>query len=289
MISDYAWDGNTTNWTASLWKKWTQAFHEKSLPYMFTLGNHDADVDISRIDIAKMDVNQTLSLTEMGPDNIGGVTNYYKAVYDQTGTKKLFYIWVLDSNVEHCEGVHGFGCVSYDQIQWFREQNAKLVKEDGKKLPGYVFIHIPIPEYVDLWNLNPTYGVKYEDVTCSSVNTGLYGVMKSMGNIRMVASGHDHLNDYWGDYNGIKLFYGRKTGPSGCCQREDLKKGARVFEFSINPATDDIDLKSWIREEDGNIDWQETATKVQDKEKPLQAYCIRISGAEIIAEEHKEL
>lgn len=46
--------------------------------------------------------------------------------------------------------------------------------------------------------------------------------------------GHDHNNDYHGEYEGITLSYGRKTGYS-CYGPSNLLHGARVFELTLEP------------------------------------------------------
>lgn len=116
---------------------------------------------------------------------------------------------------DDCAGVSGWGCIYPNQIAWYRDKTAELIKEDGKKLPGFAFFHIPLPEYNEMWNLNTVYGWRNEQICCQAVDTGLYAAFKIIGNIEAVYCGHDHNNDFWGDYNGIKLFYGRKTGYGG--------------------------------------------------------------------------
>lgn len=46
--------------------------------------------------------------------------------------------------------------------------------------------------------------------------------------------GHDHNNDYYGNYDGVNLAYGRKTG-YGAYGPSGMLHGARVFEVSLNP------------------------------------------------------
>ena len=60
-------------------------------------------------------MNQS-TLTERAPKNTTGTSNYVKAVYDQSGEKKLFYLWSFDSMSDGCEGVSGWGCVYPDTI-----------------------------------------------------------------------------------------------------------------------------------------------------------------------------
>jgi hypothetical protein len=94
-------------------------------------------------------------------------------------------------------------------------------------------MHIPLPEYLDMYNTKIIYGQRYEVVCCSSVNTGLYSAFKEMNNVQAVFCGHDHNNDYWGDYNGIGLYFGRKTGFGGYGPPWYMQRGARVLEFTL--------------------------------------------------------
>ncbi len=78
---------------------------------MYVQGNHDSEADLSRDNITSLDMSQQYSLTERAPNNTNGTSNYVKAVYDQSGTRKLFYLWSFDSMSNDCEGVTGWGCV----------------------------------------------------------------------------------------------------------------------------------------------------------------------------------
>lgn len=73
-------------------------------------------------------------------------------------------------------------------------------------------MHIPFPEYINLYNENPIYGIKGESICCSSVNTGLFDAIIENNITDWVAVGHDHSSDFYGNYKGINLAYGRKTG-----------------------------------------------------------------------------
>lgn len=47
MVSGYAWDG-TRGWYFKHWAKWTSPFMKKRIPYIYALGNHDAQADLTR-------------------------------------------------------------------------------------------------------------------------------------------------------------------------------------------------------------------------------------------------
>lgn len=153
MVSGYAWD-QSEGWYEKQWEKWTQAFKNTNQTYMYIQGNHDSEADIGRDAVTAIDMQLDISITEQGPHNINGSTNYVKPVYDSTGTKKLFYLWAFDSMSNNCEDVDGWGCVYPSQIEWYKNKSAELIEEDGKVLPGYAFFHIPLPEYADMYNLN---------------------------------------------------------------------------------------------------------------------------------------
>lgn len=91
------------------------------------------------------------SLTERPAANTVGSSNYVKAVYDEAGLNKLFYIWAFDSMSNNCDGVKGWGCVEEPTVRWFKERSAENIKEDGAVLPGFAFLHIPLVEYLYMW------------------------------------------------------------------------------------------------------------------------------------------
>lgn len=102
-------------------------------------------------------------------------------------------------------------------MAWYRNQSLTLTYAHNRALPSLAFFHIPLYEHLDLWNVRGVQGdlAEGDGVCCSSVNTGLYAAMKELGDIKGVYCGHDHSNDYIGDYHGITLGFGRKTG-YGC-------------------------------------------------------------------------
>jgi hypothetical protein len=101
------------------------------------------------------------------------------------------------------------------------------------------FMHIPPPEYITVWNDFPTYGKKYDSVACPLVNTNIINEMLSANNMQLLLVGHNHNNDYGGDFTdssgkSLHLAFGRKTGYGGypiCCFR---KNGGRLIKYSID-------------------------------------------------------
>ena len=78
------------------------------------------------------------------------------------------------------------------------------------------------------------YGTKHSgSVSCWSVDTGMYMALKEQPTVEWVACGHDHYMDTYGDYEGIFLSFGRKTGyGSYSGDRKVLPRGLEHFAFS---------------------------------------------------------
>ncbi|MFN9942820.1 MAG: metallophosphatase, partial [bacterium] len=79
-----------------------------------------------------------------------------------------------------------------DQIEWFREQNNLIDAADRSKGHGFLFMHIPMIEYVNLYNDFNYYGTRGEEICCWSVNTGMFGALVEQPTIEWVTVGHDH-------------------------------------------------------------------------------------------------
>ena len=102
-------------------------------------------------------------------------------------------------------------------------------------------------EYVHLYNDYNFFGTKGEEICCWSVNTGLFGALKEQPTVEWVSCGHDHNNDYFGNYEGINLAYGRKTGYGCYGPSWPMKRGARVFEVTKDPYS----IQTWVRADGG--------------------------------------
>jgi len=257
-VSGYAWDG-ATNWFAPLWQHLISPMNNAGIPWAFALGNHDDPADLSRDEIVALDLANPLSYTQRGPTSISGATNYVLPIYayqpnhsDQVdvGEVPIANLYFFDSGDDDCQGVPGWGCVQPDQVDWYRSISRNQTQSYGRIVPALAFQHIPVPEFMFLWNHFNTTGLLQDDgVCCFSVNTGLYSAMREMGDIQSLHVGHDHNNDYFGDYYGITLAYGRKSGYGGYGPPDGWLRGTRLLQLQANP----YDVKTWIRQQDGSV------------------------------------
>eukprot|EP01016_Furgasonia_blochmanni_P048095 TRINITY_DN7126_c0_g2_i1.p1 TRINITY_DN7126_c0_g2~~TRINITY_DN7126_c0_g2_i1.p1 ORF type:complete len:660 (+),score=104.92 TRINITY_DN7126_c0_g2_i1:226-2205(+) len=232
LVSGDAWDHSQRDFFHSAWRKLTEPMLFTNTKYAITLGNHDSEADLSREEIMDLDMKHPLSLSQKGPEDLTGVANYLIQVHSRVNQSlPALNIWMMDSNIRSCGQVaNSWGCPEQDQVNWFRQrsQEVKAQHGSGKHIDHIAFMHIPPIELKDLWNSEPVYGSKGEDVACPSMNTGFVAAGLEEGTLSGVFVGHDHNNDFGGWYQGIELAYGRKTGYSGY---GNLKLGARVIKY----------------------------------------------------------
>lgn len=104
-----------------------------------------------------------------------------------------------------------------------------------KSIPGLMFFHIPLPEFHQTWEHRENHdvlGEKNEDVAAAIFNSGLFGEVKDRGDVVGIFAGHDHVNDFVGDYFGVRLGYSANAGFGTYGldgENPDRLRGARVF------------------------------------------------------------
>ena len=59
------------------------------------------------------------------------------------------------------------GCVERPTIQWMNQTLARL-----PRVPSLAFVHVPVPEFMRLWNAGAARGSKHEPVNCPMHDTG---------------------------------------------------------------------------------------------------------------------
>ena len=120
---------------------------ERNIPWAFTLGNHDAEGDLTASEIYNLDQEYPLSLTQRSTFNIRGTTNYVLPVVSSNGSTVAANLWFFDSNQNGCMGNQGWGCVERDQIEWYRAESLDIKETNNNTVvPALGFLHIPLPE-----------------------------------------------------------------------------------------------------------------------------------------------
>jgi hypothetical protein len=274
MVSGFAWDQKTRPWFEPLLTRVVSPMEKLGIPWIYAIGNHDNQGDLkNRTAIMAFAQSFAHSLSHPGPAAVTGSSNYAVPVLSSAGDgKQRATLWAMDTGDNNCLGVEGWDCTTPDQNRWFQDTNRAV----GHSIPGMMWMHIPVHEVMDMWNFHEVRG-RLEDVgvCCPSLNTGLYSAAKEAGNIVSMAFGHDHSNDFLGDYHGITLAYGRKSGVGCYGPPPNMQRGARVWLVREPPAEAPLNLTftTWIREENGAIETQSAQVHAPDAHDRFQVCC----------------
>lgn len=219
---------------------------ESGVPWAAIFGNHDSEGDVTRETLMRAQMALPGCLASPGPSGLEGVGNFMLPVEQESGgLAAALYFFDSGSYSEQAD-VPGYAWVRDRQIAWFREEAAALrTLNGGAPLPSLAFLHIPLPEYRDMWNTRLCSGHRYEKVGCPPLNSGLFAAMLEAGGVQGVFCGHDHINDYTGEHYGIRLCYGRASGYS-TYGRWLYPRGARVIRLRPGKPFD-----TWLRLADG--------------------------------------
>lgn len=217
------------------------AIEKSGIPFALVFGNHDheglaSDENGYDEESAKEYILSRFQLyggcLAVEGDEMTGVCNYNLTIKDSSGEKDIFNLWFLDSNPYATdEEGGGYGYVHEDQTEWYKAVSNELKEENGgTPLPSLLFQHIAVPEVYDMLTEVPKgtdgavrgngshqdkyYVINDEYIYQGSLNEGPcppntnHGQFESwleQGDIIGAFFGHDHVNDYAGEYKGIKL------------------------------------------------------------------------------------
>jgi len=221
----------------------------RGIPWLVAFGNHDEDQTPS----TGMDEPAMLAhymsfpnnLNRVSPRGVRGTGNMQVLVRGSVDDEPHFNVWSLDSgryasdtiggqSVE-ADGLRSYDWIRPSQVSWYVRTSEELEARHGQGIPGLMFFHIPLPEFALMWEHRENHGVvgeKNEEVAGGAFNSGLFAAMVQRGDVKGVFVGHDHVNDFVGDYFGIRLGYSANTGFGAYGldgEERDRMRGARVF------------------------------------------------------------
>lgn len=248
----------------------------RGIPWAVTYGNHDEDsLPQSGVDEAMMlDFYRSYDFN-MNAENIAGVTGTGNTIVPiraaGRGNDTAFSLWLLDSGRYAPGAIDGQDFAGYptwdwlrmDQVSWYREESQRLEKKFKRKVPGLMFIHIALWEHRFMWwggvdtrteadaargrTRHAIVGERNEDECPGPFNSGMYNAILERGDVKGVFVGHDHVNDYVGNYYGVLLGYAPGTGfgAYGLAGAErNRMRGGRVFE--LTQAGDEVDIATRV-------------------------------------------
>lgn len=236
---------------------------KRNIPLAVVFGNHDAEAE--RMLPFLMKENQLAVYAEYGnfrstfnDADVSGCANCSLPVMSSDGRRVAWNIWCMDSNDYIRDERHnviegaGYGFVQADQLKWYEERAAELkANNGGKTVPSVLFQHIPVlQEYDVLTQVSADTegaverGGKYYVAPNGAFSDGEmreapcppdahgeeFESWKSVGDIKAAFFGHDHINTFTAELDGIKLI----QTPGAGFQTYGDRHGGRLIVLDEN-------------------------------------------------------
>ena len=242
-------------------------FEEYGIPVVMVYGNHD-DESTTADKAYQMSVYESYDCfigcagEDFGEDNLG---TYYVPIYSSADKNKMVNnIWMIDSgNYNNENDLGGYGCVTKKQIEWYKSTSEKLERENGKKIPSFMFQHIVVPE---IWDAlvehdeevegsvehNGKYytlpegakGTLGETPCPPNYTNGQFDAVLERGDVMAMFFGHDHVNTYEISYKGVDLV---NTPGVGFRSYNSIDEGVRLITLDENePDTYETEVVSYF-------------------------------------------
>ena len=208
---------------------------QKKIPWCHVYGNHDHENALSN-------EKQQPVWEEYGycvskdVHYLSGTGNYILGVYKKDGSLGSL-IWCLDSGA-YDNG--GYDYIKQDQIDWYKKTSLEINNHfGGQVIKGIMAFHIPLIENRFAYENKDFNQIVYEytgsvnEKICSSeTDTNLLEGIFELGNVKAIVTGHDHVNDYMFNYQGVKLC--SSPNISNLTYFDEKIQGCRVFDLNLN-------------------------------------------------------
>lgn len=212
--------------------------------WALVFGNHDGQHKYDRIALGDMLLEYPHALFSRGEEWVLGESDYTIALtYKDEVVQALM---MLDSHDHRIyEDGEGPDYIYPSQIAWY-----EWVAQGLPEVPLYAFFHIPLPEYALMWESGQATGVMNDrKVNVPWENSGLFRTMVDTGSTVATFSGHDHLNDFHGLWEGIALYTGRSASYGSYGSRNHAK-GVKTITLTRNNPTN-LAVKTYTVDEWG--------------------------------------
>lgn len=229
--------------------KIADVFDRRNVPFALVFGNHDSELNFHHEIQMVLYLEHKMCLSCLNAEEMTGCGTYNLPILSSDGSKKAFNIWMFDSNDyprdENGKFQHGYDYVHEDQIAWYEKTAAILKAENGgEPLPSILFQHIPVQQEWDFIKVSDTpipgangYTAKdgkfyymtdaicgrLREAPCPPANNHReqFDSWVKTGDIIAAFFGHDHVNDFIVEKDGIRLIqtlcagfftYGKERG-----------------------------------------------------------------------------
>lgn len=229
ITGDLIWSEGVPN-VELVFKELLQRLNKHTIPIAITYGNHDSEGKLTRSDLREMEELLDNFVEKKNTFIIDDRESYTIEIFDAAGENIKNTLYVIDSGAAAPLPIGKYDWIHPEQVNWFREIT-KQSKQVGQQQTDLMFMHIPLPEY---WQaskniLSGECNETDDTISAPYINTGLFASAVMNGQIAGVFVGHDHDNNFVGEYMGMKLAYGQIGGYQ--CYG-DFERGARLIQLT---------------------------------------------------------
>lgn len=207
---------------------------QKQIPWCHVYGNHDHEKALSNEKQQPVWEEYEYCVSK-DVSSLSGTGNYVLGVYNRDGSLGSL-IWCLDSGT-YANG--GYDYIKQDQIDWYKKTSFEINNHCGGIVNGIMAFHIPLIENRTANELKDFSQIVYEytgsvnEKICSSeTDTNLLETIFELQNVKAIVTGHDHVNDYMFNYQGVKLC--SSPNVSKLTYFDENIQGCRVFDLNLN-------------------------------------------------------
>lgn len=246
--------GNTRKNVERVITAYLAPLENAGIPFCVTFGNHDSQCGIPNNEQTAIYARSPFYVEgERFTESDTGTTRL--PIFNDDGTEHVFDLFLFDSGGQSVTGE--YFPVTEEQLSGFEKARENEEKDDGK-VPFIVFQHIPVPEFFDVLkkvprgtkgaveafrtHKNEFYvlpdeilkkgGFMYESPAAPDKNSGEFDTLERDGGCLAIIVGHDHINSFAADKNGIKLIYTQCAGFNVYGPKR--QRGVRVIDLSTD-------------------------------------------------------
>lgn len=215
IVTGDAWFENPKGKGVEFCRYFCQAMSELKRPWAFARGNHDKADNFA---VCEKMFDATPGCLYRGSKTQG---NYRIKVVSGAAT-----IWNLIFINDAAPRI-GFGP---SQIAWLKNETDCIRQESPVIIPSLLFCHVPIPAFNQVVRNKLAKGIRKEGVNWGHAAPETIDAIVKTGQIKGMFCGHDHLNDFEGDWLGVHFAYLRSTGYAGYGE-SGFVKGGKVIDL----------------------------------------------------------
>lgn len=251
----------------------TAPIRARNIPLGVVFGNHDGEIGFHTEFQMMMYMEYANCRSNLNDADVYGCGNCCITIKDSKGEKDAFALWLMDSNdyETNSEGGNSYDHVHTSQINWYENKAAQLKDANGgEPVPAILFQHIPVQQELDGYREatendaytferdgnyyivgNKIHEGRIREVPCppnmEKEYRNQFESWKKTGDIFAAFFGHDHVNDFRMNVDGIDLYqtigagyftYGKERGGRLIVLDENNPRQLQTETIEIERITD---------------------------------------------------